>query len=202
MGYLALAGVVFGTNLLPAFGPPTWAILVFFRLQSDLAAVPLVLVGALAAASGRLVLAYGSRRVRGRLSPKRIENLEAARDAIAGGRKRAIGGLALFVLSPIPSAQLFVAAGLVGAPLIPVTAVFFAGRLVSYTIYVSAASAARHSLGSILESSFRSPLGIAIQVLMLAGLLLLLRLDWARLLTRGMTRGRRDSPKARDRRQA
>ncbi len=41
MGYLVLAGVVFGVNLLPAFGPPTWAVLVFFRLQSDLAAIPL-----------------------------------------------------------------------------------------------------------------------------------------------------------------
>ena len=76
MGYLVLAGVVFGVNLLPAFGPPTWAVLVFFRLQSDLAAIPLVLVGAAAAAGGRLALAYGSRRYRNRLSPKRIANLE------------------------------------------------------------------------------------------------------------------------------
>jgi uncharacterized membrane protein YdjX (TVP38/TMEM64 family) len=193
MGYLALAGVVFGTNLLPAFGPPTWAVLVFFRLQSNLAAVPLVIVGALAAASGRLVLAHGSRRFRGRLSEERIQHLEAARDAIAGGRKRAIGGLALFALSPIPSAQLFVAAGLVAVPLVPLTAAFFAGRIVSYTIYVSAASAAKDSLSSILESTFSSPLGIALQLVMLGGLVLLLRLDWADILTRrlGHRRGQR-----------
>ena len=98
--------VVFGVNLLPAFGPPTWAVLVFFRLQSDLAAIPLVLVGAAAAAGGRLALAYGSRRFRRRLSPKRIANLEAAHDAIAGGPKRAAAGLALYALSPLPSAQL------------------------------------------------------------------------------------------------
>jgi uncharacterized membrane protein YdjX (TVP38/TMEM64 family) len=188
MGYLALAGVVFGVNLLPAFGPPTWAVLVFFRLQSNLSAVPLVLIGALAAASGRLALAYTSRQFRGRLSQDRLNSLEAARSALAGGRKRAIGGLALFALSPVPSAQLFVAAGLVAVPLVPLTLAFFAGRLVSYTIYVSAASAARHSFGSILESSFRSPLGIALQLLMLAGLVLLLKADWARLLTRGFGR--------------
>jgi hypothetical protein len=104
MGYLVLAGAVFGTNLLPAFGPPTWAVLVFFRLQSNLAAVPLVLVGAVAAASGRLVLAHTSRHFRGRLSAKRIQNLEAAREAIAGGHKRAIAGLGLFAISPLPSA--------------------------------------------------------------------------------------------------
>ena len=86
MGYLILAGTVFGVNLLPVFGPPTWAVLVFFRLQSSLDAVPLVLVGALAAASGRLRLAFASRRVRDRLSAERLENLAAARDVIAGGR--------------------------------------------------------------------------------------------------------------------
>jgi lysophospholipase L1-like esterase len=73
MGYLILAGTVFGVNLLPAFGPPTWAVLVFFRLQSTLDVVPLVLVGALAAASGRLVLAFASRRFRDRLSAGRLE---------------------------------------------------------------------------------------------------------------------------------
>jgi uncharacterized membrane protein YdjX (TVP38/TMEM64 family) len=187
--YLILAAVVFGINLLPAFGPPTWAVLVFFRLQSDLAAVPLVLIGAVAATSGRYVLARGSRHFRGRLKPERIENLEAARAALAGSRKKAITGLMLFAISPIPSAQLFVAAGLLDVPLLPLTLAFSAGRLVSYTIYVSVASAARHSLGSIFQSAFRSPLGIALQVVMLVGLVALVRVDWARILGR-----RRDGP--------
>jgi hypothetical protein len=95
-GYLVLAAVVFGVNLLPAFGPPTWAILVLFRVQSDLAAVPLVLVGALAAASGRLLLATAARHLRGRLSPARIDNLDVVRSAVAEGRGRAAAGLGLF----------------------------------------------------------------------------------------------------------
>jgi membrane protein YqaA with SNARE-associated domain len=195
MSYLVLAGVVFGVNMLPAFGPPTWAVLVFFRLQSSLAAVPLVLIGALAAAAGRLILAFGSGRLRPRLSAERVEHLEAARDALAGNRKRAAAGLGLFALSPVPSAQLFVAAGLVGAPLVPLTAAFFAGRLVSYSIYVAGASAAKHSLGSIVQDSFTSPLGIALQVLMLVGLVALLRVDWSRILTgrRGVREGDRQA---------
>ena len=40
--YLVVAAVVFAVNLLPAFGPPTWAVLVFFRLHSDVNAVALV----------------------------------------------------------------------------------------------------------------------------------------------------------------
>jgi hypothetical protein len=188
--YLALAGVVFGVNLLPAFGPPTWSLLVFFRLQSQIPAIPLVLIGALAAATGRLVLAVTSRRFRGRLSAERLEQLAAARDAISGGRKRALAGLGLFALSPLPSAQLFVAAGLLAAPIVALTAAFFAGRLVSYSLYVAAASAAKASLGSIVANPLTSPAGIALQVAMLAALVALVRIDWARLLVRGRARSR------------
>jgi hypothetical protein len=176
----------------PALGPPTWAVLVFFRLQSTLDVVPLVLVGALAAASARLVLAFASRRFRDRLSAGRLENLAAARDVVAGGRKRAAAGMGLFALPPLPSAQLFVAAGLVAAPIVPLTAAFFGGRLVSYSIYVTAASAAKHSLGSIIQDSFTSPTGIALQLATLAGLIPLLRVDWARVLTRRQTGTRRE----------
>lgn len=178
-GYLVAVGVIFGVNLLPAFGPPTWAVLVFFRLNSDLAAVPLVLLGAVAAASGRLGLAAGSRRLRSHFSTERLENLKAAEDALTNSRGKALAGLGLFALSPVPSAQLFVAAGLLSVPLIPLTLAFFAGRLVSYAIYVGAASAAKDNLGGILTDAFASPVGVALQVLMLAGIVLLVRIDWA-----------------------
>src|SRR5688500_13691704 len=131
---IALACIV-GINLLPAFGPPTWAVLVFFKVHSDLPVVPLVLGGALAAASGRLVLAWGSGKLRGRRSAQRLAGLTAARAALTGDRRRTFGGLALFALSPVPSAQLFVAAGLLAVRLLPLTAAFFAGRLISYSLY-------------------------------------------------------------------
>lgn len=110
------------------------------------------------------MLAFASRRFRNRLSSKRLENLEAARDVVVGGPKRAAAGLGLFALSPLPSAQLFVAAGLVAAPIVPLTAAFFAGRVASYSIYVTVASAAKDSLGSIIQNSFTSPAGIALQI--------------------------------------
>jgi hypothetical protein len=181
-GYLLAGCSIFAINLLPAFGPPTWAVLVFFRLNSDLAAVPLILVGALAAASGRLVLAKTSRRFRSRFSQQRLESLQAAEDLLVGSRGKALAGLGLFALSPVPSAQLFVAAGLLTVPLMPLTLAFFAGRLVSYSLYVGAASAAKESFGSVLVDAFASPLGVALQVLMLGLVVLLVRVDWVRLL--------------------
>jgi hypothetical protein len=176
--YLVAFACIFGVNLLPAFGPPTWAVLVFFKLNSDLAAVPLVLGGAGAAASGRLVLARAARRVRGRFSRERLENLAVAQQALAGDRRKEFGGLALFALSPVPSAQLFVAAGLLEVRLLALTAAFFAGRLVSYSLYVEGASLAKHSLEHTLTGALRSWWGITLQVLMLAGLVALVRVDW------------------------
>lgn len=182
--YLIAAGLIFAVNLLPAFGPPTWALLVFFRLNSDLDPVPLVIFGALAAASGRFVLATLCRRLRPRLSSKRLASLNAAQGALTGSRTKTIAALGLFALSPIPSAQLFVGAGLLTVPLLPLTAAFFAGRLVSYSIYVGAASLAKASLGKIFIDSLTSPLGIALQIGMLVALLLLVRVDWVKFLAR------------------
>lgn len=171
LAQLAVAvGVVFAVNLLPAFGPPTWAVLVFFSLQFDLPAVPLVLFGALAAASGRFLLASGTRRLRPRLSEARLAHLNRAQAEIGANRVRAAAALGLFALSPVPSGQLFVAAGLMTVPLLPLTAAFFAGRLVSYSIYVGVATVAERNLGSLALDALTSPLGMALQVAMLIGL--------------------------------
>ena len=187
-----MALAVFGVNLLPAFGPPTWAVLVLFRLNTDVAAVPLVLVGAVSAAAGRYVLALGSRHFRSRFSAKRLESLEAARELFVGSRAKGLAALGLFALSPIPSAQLFVAAGLLDVPLLPLTAAFFAGRLVSYSLYVSAASLAEDTFGDVLRDSLTSPLGVALQIALLGGRVLLLRVDWPKVAAR--RRGRAASP--------
>lgn len=179
LAYLALLGVVFGVNLLPAFGPPTWAVLVFFRLTEHLAVVPLVLLGAIAAAAGRLLLALAFSRLKGRISAKQTANLTAAGRVLSRDRKRSVAGLGLFALSPVPSAQLFEAAGLIGVALVPLTAAFFVGRLVSYSLYVGGASAAAGtSAGHLVTSSFTSPWGIALQVVLLGAVFALTRVDW------------------------
>jgi hypothetical protein len=59
-------------------------------------------------------------------------------------------------------------------PLLPLTAAFFAGRLVSYSIYVSVATIAEKNLGDLTLSALASPLGLALQLLMLVALAVLL----------------------------
>jgi uncharacterized membrane protein YdjX (TVP38/TMEM64 family) len=88
-------------------------------------------------------------------------------------------GLGLFALSPVPSAQLFEAAGLTDVNLVPLTLAFFGGRVVSCSIYVAGASALKSSsVGDEFRNSLTSPTGIALQVVMIVALVLLARVDW------------------------
>lgn len=179
--YLIVFVVVFGVNLLPAFGPPTWSILVLYRLNSHLNAVALVAIGAVAAASGRFLLAAACRRLQGRFSEQRRTSLDAVRKRLDGSRAKALAGLGLFALSPVPSAQLFEAAGLMKLPLTRFVLAFFAGRLVSYSIYVAGAGALKQtSFGGVLAHSLTDWRGIALQVVLVIAVVALTRIDWAR----------------------
>jgi uncharacterized membrane protein YdjX (TVP38/TMEM64 family) len=188
--YAKIFAIVFGVNLIPAFGPPTWSILVLYVFHSDVPVAPLVLVSAIAAALGRFALAYAFRYFGDHLSDKTKRNLAAAREALERKRRHTLIGVALFALSPVPSAQLFEAAGLARVRLVPFTVAFFIGRLVSYSFYVSTASQIEESgVGDEFQRALTSPLGIAIQVGMLLLLVLFLRINWEKHLKAILRRG-------------
>ncbi|MGX7896804.1 hypothetical protein [Tsuneonella sp. HG222] len=183
MEFVVLFAIVFGINLLPAFAPPTWSIIVLYGLNSDLPLEGIVLTGALAAALGRFTLAHGFRAFASVLSDKTRRNLAAVRAAFDRNRKGGIVALALFAVSPLSSAQLFAAAGLARVPLVAFTAAFFTGRLLSYSFYAASANVLKHSsLGDSLREGFSSPLGIAVQVALLLALVAFARIDWERIL--------------------
>ncbi len=183
--YLILFGIVLGVNLLPAFGPPTWAIIVIYGLGTRLPVPAIVLTGAVAAATGRYALARAFRLLGGHVPDKVKRNLAALGSALASRKRNAIIALGVFALSPLPSAQLFEAAGLTRLPLLPFTAAFFVGRTISYSIYaVTAKTVAHSSLGTELKHSITSPVGIAIDLAMIALLVVLARVDWEKRLGR------------------
>ncbi len=177
--YLILFMIVLGVNMMPAFGPPTWSIIVLYGLNTQLPTVGIILTGALAAASGRFALAHAFRLLGTRI-PGRIRlNLAAAKEALERNKRSGFVALGLFALSPLPSAQLFEAAGLARVRLAGFTIAFFAGRLVSYSIYaLTAKGLQRTSIGDQFLDIFKSPVSIAIQLLMIAALVALTRVDW------------------------
>lgn len=174
--------------MMPAFGPPTWSIIVLYGLGTEMPIVAIILTGALAAALGRFALAHTFRML-GRRVPARIRsNLAAARDALERNKRGGLLALGLFALSPLPSAQLFEAAGLARVRLAGFTAAFFAGRLVSYSIYaVTAKGIQKTSVGDQFLKTFTSPASIAIQLLMIAALVALMRVDWQKRLGSGLS---------------
>lgn len=176
--YLILGLLVFGVNLLPAFGPPTWSLLVFARLRWHFDPVLLVSLGALGSSAGRLLLGLGFRKLRFHFPARYRANLESLEARLVERRGRTVALAALFVLSPLPSAQLFCAAGLLDLRIIPLTLAFFVGRLVTYSIYVATAVVVDARLGSILSQVWGSPWSIALQVLLLLVLALLPLVPW------------------------
>ncbi len=181
--YIVLFLIVMGVNLMPAFGPPTWTIIVLYGLNSQLPLPAVVVVGALAAALGRVTLALAFRLLATRLSERSRRNLGTARAALEERKRGVVVGLALFALSPLPSAQLFEAAGLARVRLLGFTLAFFAGRTISYSIYAaSARRLAQSSLGDAFRSALTSPPGIALQLFAILLLVLMTRIDWARYL--------------------
>jgi hypothetical protein len=172
-------------NAVPAFMPPTWAVLAYFHLYHGLPVVPLALIGAFGATTGRAILALSSRAFGTRVFPARWqENVEVLSQTLQSRPALALPSLALFALGPVPSNHLFVAAGLARAPLTPILLVFGATRFVSYVIWVSAADVADQSLQDLFGSHVAGWGAIALQIAGFALIILAMRLDWRGLLQR------------------
>lgn len=182
---LLMLAVVLVVNVMPAFAPPTWTVLVVFLIRYDIPAPVLVIGGAAAAATGRFLLASAFRRLAPRLPEKKRRDLDAVGELLTERRSGQAGLLGLFLLSPLPSTPLFQAAGLTErVGLVPVTLAFFCGRLVTYSIYVGGASVARASIASVLGDQLTSPWAIAMQIALVLAVALFVALPWARILRR------------------
>ena len=186
MEYLALVAAILIANAVPAFAPPTWTILIFFLINYDLNPIALVILGVTSATAGRGFLAWYFRKFAHLVPTRFSKNMEFAGRYFQkdSGKKYAI--LALFLLSPISSAQLFEAAGFMKTvALKPLLAAFAIGRTVSYSTYVSGAAVlAASNFGDVIIHELRSPLAIATQIAMIIGLVALGSVDWKKRLKR------------------
>lgn len=168
MAYLLVALVVFAANAVPAFAPPTWLILVWFELRYGTNVFATVCLGVLAATSGRALLATYMRHSTRWMPHAYVANMHMAGEYVTRTKGRMTTTLLLFFVSPLSSAQLFAAAGIMrSVRLRPLLAAFALGRSVTYTFYVTGAHVALSSnLGDVLVESMKSPWGIAAQIVM------------------------------------
>jgi uncharacterized membrane protein YdjX (TVP38/TMEM64 family) len=167
-------------NALPAFAPPTWMALVFFLINYDANPVALVIIGVISATTGRAILAWYFRKFAHVIPTKFSRNMEYAGHYFTEHSTKRYALLGIFLISPISSAQLFEAAGLMkSVALRPLLIAFAAGRTISYSTYVTGAAAiATTNFGDLLIHQLKSPWAIATQILLIAGLAALGSIDW------------------------
>lgn len=168
--YVIAILVVFVANAVPAFAPPTWSLLVFLELNFELQPAALVVIGVLAATAGRAVLAVYMRHSTRWMPHTYVANMESAGRYLTKTRGRLLATFALFFVSPLSSAQLFAAAGIMkSVRLRPLLAAFAIGRSFSYASYVAGAHLVKQSsFGDVVLETLKSPWAIAAQVLMVA----------------------------------
>jgi hypothetical protein len=185
-----LFALVFALNLLPAFTPPTWVALSFIGLMIDgINPMWLALLGAGAAASGRMSLAKLARMViRGRLlNDATLKNIDTIKDELEGRRKLTFAIFLTYAFSPLPSNYLFIAYGLTVLPLRLVVAPFFVGRLISYTFWIRTASwaAEKFDLESLESASYVGLYFVLSQILLIPAIYGFTKIDWHSVFRRG-----------------
>lgn len=181
--YAALSLVVFLCNLAPIFAPPTWSVLVFFLLTYEMRVAIVVIIGAISAGLGRFLLGHGTRLLRNYLPINARKNLYDAGRVFEENQGRRFGIIALFIVSPLPSAQLFEAAGLMNMNLLRLTLAFFSGRIITYTFYANSASQLKSTeFGELITAAFKSPYAWILQLFSIALIYLIAKIDWRKYL--------------------
>jgi hypothetical protein len=181
---LAAFALIFAINLMPALMPASWMVMAFFYIQFDLPLLVLTIGGAIASACGRLLLAKGSawtKRALPRASREDLDELGAFLDE----RRHVLAPTAfLYALTPLPTNNLFVAAGLAGVSLVHVIAGFLAARMIVDSIFVWTTERVFDNLGDVFSGAYGSWVAIALQAASVTSILLLYRVPWARWLRR------------------
>ena len=178
--------LVLAVNVVPAFMPATWMVLAFFRIKFGLPLLALAIGGSIVAAVGRWALAKASGAYSRRFMKKQESDLLVLGEFLDEHRQHV--GLTTFVytLTPLPSNNLFIAAGMVGIQLTWVFIGFLSGRLIANSILVWTTDKAFRHFEDVLKTGFNSWEAIVFQSLSVGSIVLLAFVPWAKWLRRYM----------------
>jgi membrane protein YqaA with SNARE-associated domain len=172
-----LLAIVFLVNIVPAFMPPTWAILVYYHITQGEGILELALLGALFSTLGRLMLAEWSGPIFSRFFNKNMhKNADFTHEMLAKKPLESFAFTFLYALSPFPSNAVFIVAGIAKLRLIPIVSGFFAGRIISYAVLMYLSKFSVEAVSSLL--SFDNPLIIAIDLIGIAATIVFFLVDW------------------------
>lgn len=182
--YLLLALLIYVINVIPALMPPTWTILVFTVIKFNLHVVPSVLLGAISATLGRITLYYLARTyLRPFLSEKTKKNMDALGKFLNARSHLTVGLVVIYAFFPIPSNQVYIAAGLAKVNIKLFALSFFIGRIISYAFWVGTTSLV---IDKLLNKGLRFThlQGFLIDILGFAILILVSKIRWDKILSK------------------
>ena len=169
-------------NVIPAFMPPTWAVLAYFQITQGGNILFLAVVGAFFSTIGRFVLAKWSGPVFSKFLNwgHMKHNVEFAHEALSKKPFAAFIFTFLYSLSPFPSNAVFIIAGTAKLKLVSIILGFFIGRVISYAalMYLSV-----FTIGAIDSAiSFDNVSNWVIDILGIALTVMFFLIDWKKTL--------------------
>ena len=183
--YILLSIIVLGMNVVPALMPPTWAVLAFFVTKYDLQIIPTVIIGAACATLGRVILANLARYFRRYLPKDSQENYQAIGNYLNSHKKLTIPLIIIYAFFPIPSNDVYIAAGLAKVRLKIMAGSFFAGRLISYTFWVNLTQRLADNLVDIFSKHYSNLIGpVIVEIAGLLTLYIIGKIAWKKVLKR------------------
>lgn len=185
----AAMALAFAINLVPAFMPSTWMVMAFFYIKFGLPLLILTVGGAIASALGRILLAKASTAFKRRFMRSQQSDLDDLGGFLNEHRRYVGPAVFAYSLTPLPTNNLFIAAGMAEVNMVAVVSGFIAARVIANTFWVWTTHKAFTSLGDVFESTLTGPWGIALEVAGLLSVVLLFKLPWAKWLRR-LTGGR------------
>ena len=177
--YIFLACVILGINIIPAFMPPTWIILAFFYIQFHFLFFPTIIIGAIMATLGRVILALLSRKYGSRLLPKKLlKNYHSLGEFFEKNQHLTIPAVLMYAFFPIPSNQIYIIAGLSQISLKIIAFSFLVGRLISYSFWVKLSYNLSNDLGTLFIKNVANYKNLFLEILSLLIILFIGIIDW------------------------
>lgn len=181
--YIFLSVLTYIVNIVPALMPPTWIILAFLYINYHLHIIPVVVLGAIFATLGRVTLYLLAKKF-GHffISKKSKENVEILGKYVNSHMKISIPLFILYAFLPIPSNQVYIAAGLSRVRIKYLAVSFFFGRILSYFFWVSATHKVTTSIQVIFSKHYARTGSIIAEIIGFGILFIITKIDWVKVL--------------------
>jgi len=178
--------IIFIFNVIPAFMPPTWAVLSAFYISTPQNIFALVILGVTASTCGRFALAKLSEKVTSKFaSREKKKEFDAIGHKLEGKAFQKFIFTFIYALSPLPSNALFIAFGATKTKLREVLVGFFIGRFLSYLFLIFTTKQVFSSLEATAQGA--GTLGtIMVEVIGLIAIVGFFFIDWNKLISLDM----------------